>query len=71
VVGVQSGEQRKLRYRLVVGSQNHVLYRNQNLVLAPSERTTVRISLSRRGQPVTATLYRGKQKAVYRHVSLR
>lgn len=71
VVGVQSGEQRRVRYRLVVGSQNHVLYRNRNLVLAPSERTTVRISLSRRGQPVTATLYRGKQKAVYRHVSLR
>jgi uncharacterized membrane protein len=71
VVGVQSGEQRKTRYRLVVGSQKHVLYRDRNLVLEPSERTSVRISLPRRGQPVTATLYRGKRTVVYRHVALR
>jgi uncharacterized membrane protein len=71
VVTVQSGEQRRVRYRLVVGSQNHVLYRDRNLVLEPADRTSVRISLRRRGQPVSATLYRGKQNVVYRHVSLR
>jgi uncharacterized membrane protein len=71
VVDVKSGEQRKMRYRLVVGSEEHLLYRNRHLVLEPSSRTSVRISLRSRGKPVSATLYRGSQKVVYRRVYLR
>jgi uncharacterized membrane protein len=70
VVGVQSGELRARRYRLVVAG-DHVVYGKSTFELQPGARLSKRIPVSGPRSAVEATLYVADQAKPYRSVFLR